>query len=551
MRRTWIIIFAISGLLLLGCALLVPAHFRAIDAAVIERAGKGAPGANPATLVEEGLNFLSVEKLGPARFLLTAAQTEGVPRSELLNGAVDKFARENPSLVALGGSSPLLEKAELGVERAAEPKPVIELLTRRAVREKAFALLQDSRRPGVQQILKNRTLANTVHFPPATSSSGQAFDAAILTAGLLFQGDYFTATFRDAFEWLAMRANSGDDSSSLELVYLDLVSLGRRLDWISLTEVMRLVPDLATLRDLAQAMRSNEEATPSVFSAVVLSGSASGVAKYLTRFSKTGLQDLNHALRYGRGAVELLIKQQQQVFYGGTRNRVIAYDPFGSVFYGLTPAAMASRFGALVLKYSLMLLGAFLLARAVGFIAVPLGHRVGMRFAADSVMATAIAFVLLVAVEPFLGMPSQEQLSIKLQIPMLASAATAAKLQNITKPIMNQLTIISLVVFFVIQAIVYIWCLAKLAEIRRQPLAPNLKLRLLENEDHLFDAGLYIGFVGTIISLVLIAIGVVRTPSAMVAYSSTSFGVIFVSVLKIFHVRPLRRKLILETESQS
>ena len=62
--------------------------------------------------------------------------------------------------------------------------------------------------------------------------------------------------------------------------------------------------------------------------------------------------------------------------------------------------------------------------------------------------------------------------------------------------------------------------------------------------------GLYLGFAGTIISLVLIAIGVVRTPSAMVAYSSTSFGVIFVAVLKIFHIRPLRRKLILDERSQ-
>jgi hypothetical protein len=34
----------------------------------------------------------------------------------------------------------------------------------------------------------------------------------------------------------------------------------------------------------------------------------------------------------------------------------------------------------------------------------------------------------------------------------------------------------------------------------------------------------------------------------MSAYSSTSFGIIFVSVLKIFHVRPMRRKLIIESE---
>jgi hypothetical protein len=96
-----------------------------------------------------------------------------------------------------------------------------------------------------------------------------------------------------------------------------------------------------------------------------------------------------------------------------------------------------------------------------------------------------------------------------------------------------------------------VWCLTKIAEIRKQNLAPRMKLRLLENEDHLFDAGLYVGFVGTVISLILMSIGIVRGPSAMMAYASTSFGIIFVSVLKIFHIRPMRRKLIIESEAQS
>ena len=35
----------------------------------------------------------------------------------------------------------------------------------------------------------------------------------------------------------------------------------------------------------------------------------------------------------------------------------------------------------------------------------------------------------------------------------------------------------------------------------------------------------------------------------MAAYSSTSFGIIFVVVFKIFNLRPMRRKLLLEAES--
>ncbi len=549
MKKIWLSIFVIGGALLLACALLVPVHFRAVDAAAIERAGRGAPGASTPTLVEEGITFLSVEKLGPARMLLLAAQTEGVPRSELLAASVAQFTRENPGLVEIGGAVPLSEKVDFGRSAAGTPEPVIDLLTRRTAREKVLEFLQQSRRPGVQQILRNRFLTNTVHFPAAKTSSGQALDAAIVTAALLYQGDYLTPSFRDAFEWLAMRANGGDDSGSLELVYLDLLSVGRRMDWVSLTEFIKRVDDLATLRDLAEALRANEEAAPQIFSAVVVSSDPAGVSKYLAKFAETGLADVNFALRYGKGAVELLAKQQQRIYYGGAfRKTVVGYDPFGSFFYGMAPSAVASHLGALVIKYGLLMLAAFFMARAIGTITAPLGHKFGLRLASDSVLMLSLAFVIAIAVEPFLGLPSQaSQLPIRFELPNIAAAA-GLKVQPVTPDLMNKLSLISLVVFFAVQALIYVWCLTRLARIRREPVSTPMKLRLIENEDLLFDAGLYVGFVGSVLSLILMSIGIGKI--SMMAYASTAFGIIFVSVLKIFHVRPLRRQLILESETQ-
>ena len=116
---------------------------------------------------------------------------------------------------------------------------------------------------------------------------------------------------------------------------------------------------------------------------------------------------------------------------------------------------------------------------------------------------------------------------------------------------MNQpsnVSLLTLLLFFVLQALIYTACLVKLAEIRRQNLSARMKMKLLDNEDHLFDAGLYLGFVGTIISLILVSLGIIE-PSLMAAYSSTSFGILFVSFFKIFHLRPLRRRLLLEAEA--
>ncbi len=154
-----------------------------------------------------------------------------------------------------------------------------------------------------------------------------------------------------------------------------------------------------------------------------------------------------------------------------------------------------------------------------------------------------------VAVEPFLGVPHQASpFPIRFQVPNLAAAA-GLKLQQVTPDIMNKLSLVSLITFFSIQALIYIWCLTRLARIRRESVPPQMKLRLIENEDLLFDAGLYIGFVGSVLSLILMSIGIGKI--SMMAYASTAFGIIFVSILKIFHVRPLRRQLILETETKS
>jgi hypothetical protein len=66
----------------------------------------------------------------------------------------------------------------------------------------------------------------------------------------------------------------------------------------------------------------------------------------------------------------------------------------------------------------------------------------------------------------------------------------------------------------------------------------------------LFDAGLYLGFLGTIVAFIISSVGTQFHFDLMVAYSSTSFGILFVSIFKIFHLRPVRRRLVLEAEAE-
>jgi hypothetical protein len=202
----------------------------------------------------------------------------------------------------------------------------------------------------------------------------------------------------------------------------------------------------------------------------------------------------------------------------------------------------------------LYLLAGFLLAAALHFarpaasvLERPLQVR-GFHIAREMLFALGFLLVVLLLSEPFLAQESQRvEFPFRLRLPTVGSVVPAGT-TSVNRTIMNQLSLLTLLLFFVLQALLYTACLVKLAEIRRQNLPSRIKLKLLENEDHLFDAGLYLGFAGTIVSLILVSLGVIQ-PSLMAAYSSSSFGIIFVVVFKIFNLRPLRRKLLLEAEA--
>ena len=59
----------------------------------------------------------------------------------------------------------------------------------------------------------------------------------------------------------------------------------------------------------------------------------------------------------------------------------------------------------------------------------------------------------------------------------------------------NALSIIFILIFAAIQVFVYLLCVSKINDIKNGDSDPRLKL--LENEDNLFDMNLYIGIAGT------------------------------------------------------
>jgi hypothetical protein len=550
-RLTGFLMCAVPALLMLACGLLVPAHLRAVDPCVLREAGRNTTG-----LIQQGLSFVGQGNLGAAKLLLQAAQEQGLPDPQGLGLAITNLALQHPRWMVWGGGDTRLDR--LFASDPHLPKsgsePITEFLVREDNRTVVLGLLGASPLPAVQGLLRCRALTNTVIFSPSQSASGQVLDTAVAGCGLLLERECLSGELSNAVFALAETSNRSGDSQRLEQVLLDLMSMGQRFNWGELVVFVGPIQDPETLRLLAELVRKSEGQLPVLFAAVQLSGKPAQVAAYLMNFSRSGFKDLGASLRYGAGGVNELLRRNQGLHVGRFGQETGEFSIFGAVRALAAELCWRMPWLGLTMKWLLHLTAGFLLAAALHFarpaattLERPLQVR-GFHIAREMLFALGFLLVVLLLSEPFLAQESQRvAIPFRLRLPTVGSVVPAGT-PGVARSIMNQLSLLTLLLFFVLQGLIYTGCLVKLAEIRRQNLPARIRLKLLENEDHLFDAGLYLGFAGTIISLILVSLGVIQ-PSLMAAYSSTSFGIIFVSVFKIFHLRPVRRKLLLEAET--
>jgi hypothetical protein len=359
---------------------------------------------------------------------------------------------------------------------------------------------------------------------------------------------------RDALLEQAALARTRASAESLEEILMDVMSLGQRLNWGQLKVFVSDIPDPHTLTLLAQQSRNAGADWPVLFSAVVLSQKPDEVAAYVNDFSQTGLKDLARSLRYGEGGLDELLKRHEQLYSSTVRQELAGSGPLALLFRAGADYALQAPWFALTIKWFFYLSAGFLLAVAGHFawptppeIEEPLQVR-GFHLARELLFALGFLLVVLLLSEPFLASESQKaEFAFRLRLPGVAASNIVPAVKQ---TLMNPKSLITIALFFVLQGLLYVACRVKLAEIKRQKVPARVKLKLLENEEHLFDGGLYLGFAGTIICLILVSLGVIQQ-SLMAAYSSTSFGVIFVSAFKIFNLRPVRRTMLMQAETQS
>jgi hypothetical protein len=540
-RWLWVALcIAFAGLMLL-CGWLVPIHLRAVDAAILQRAGEAGP-----SLVDRGLALERANNADAARLILQAAQDEKI-----------RWTGELASSLA---AHPETERLFPGGPTVTDSMPVTTTVIRLENRERVLAYLEATGSPAVRELLRTRDLTNTVLFPPSLSPSGQAFDAAVSVCGLLMADNDLAPGLAQAVVERAATARTRASAQPLEEILMDLMSLGQRLNWGELKAFVSGVDNPNTLALLAGQARNAEAQLPTLFAAVALSQKPDAVAAYVNDFSQTGLKDVGASLHYGQDGLDELLQRRQRLYSSPPRQQWTASGPPALFFRAASDYALRAPWFALMVKWFFYISCGFLLAAAGHFawpalteIEEPLRVR-GFHLARELLFALGFLLVVLLLSEPFLAQESQKaEVAFRLRLPMTV-AATTSTMPPVKGTLMNTLfdpnSLITLLLFFVVQGLIYCACLVKLAEIRRQKVPARVQLKLLENEEHLFDAGLYLGFAGTIVCLILVSLGSIHF-SLMAAYSCTSFGVIFVSIFKIFNLRPVRRQLLMQSEMQA
>lgn len=537
-RRAWLGL--VGGLLLAVAAWMLPVNLNSVPPALLAAAGRGTP-----SVTDLGRQFVAAEKIGPAELVLTAAQAIGAEGAPVLADEIAALARHQRELVAWGGWDPYLEPLAPrgGSAHPAASTPVLDFLLPGAARSNLAGYLANSRSLGVQALRRTLPITATGRFVPARQPGGQPLEAVVLLTALLYQGEHLSPALQRELRGLAETAVATNRLGELEPFFMDLLSLGRRLNWVQLAELLRRTQDTRTVGEFAHLARIAPDRLALIYTAALCSDSADRVASYLIQYGSAGLADVRLALGHGQGAVRQLLLRQVPV------NREA-----GPALGGTAALALLHPRLTLAAKYLAYLLGAFLAFRGLDRLVFPPGERAALALprAKSGVLALLFAALLVLATEPFLlraAPPSDFRARLVLPV-LVNSPAATANANDPTPTAMDTSTLLSIAFFAALQVAMYLVCLAKIREVARQPVPTLVKLKLMENEENLFDGGLYVGIGGTATALVLQVLGIIE-PNLLAAYSSNLFGITCVALVKIRHVRPYKCRLILESQAEA
>ncbi len=528
---------------MLFLAAAIPAYFASVDREVLVAASAGTPTPS----------FLAGVYMDGAKVSAAALLADSAPDAKDVAERAAALYKAHPKWIPAGGDEPYFEAFYFSSGLPADKNPnVYHIMSVDERRKKLLGFLKESGTPLVKKFLEMRSIESYL-LPPVYSSAGAPLDAALLSAALLVQtGNFSPRLLRDLGSCLEKTSFESSEREKFEKFCMGLLCISRNFDW---TQMRCICAEFDGLRQVYEfGLLFKSAPTPrlagTLAAALLMSGDESPLYSYLRGADAGRWNDFAFAFGCGEGALKLLLERGKPVYAAsGFMKRILPFT--APLAKNIAPFAAEFPAGTLVLKILLAAAGGYLLAGGLLGMFRRGRPRGGSPFALVSgvLWAAAAALFFFVLVEPGafkIKIESAPVPELRFTIDKFINAIGEETMKIDT----DTATLAAVGFFLVVQFIVYVFCLARLSSIRRMKAPPALKLRLLDNEDNLFDLGLYIGLAGTVASLILLTFGII-TASLMAGYTSTLFGILFTALVKVVHLRKYKRKLLVESAGEN
>ena len=304
-----------------------------------------------------------------------------------------------------------------------------------------------------------------------------------------------------------------------------------------------------------------------IYAGTLLSRNPEGIYRFVKQYpvydkggdkdaAISALEDLKVAMSHGVGSLNHLLKENKPIHQEDLLSSIIS--PVFPLLGGdlLTYLSHSQRDFAMFVKIALITLCFFFviifLANAIPKPSFKRSEsHLILRWSRRFSGAVLLAFVSILFLEPTLIQSPRGQVSVAGFDFALANLLAYANEESMPAQNLTVVTAIIAGVFLLIQVVIFIICLSRISQVKNEDMKSGLKLKLLDNEENLFDLGLYVGLGGTVLSLILLLVLDVKQDALIGAYTSTLFGILFVAALKIFVVRPYRNHLLVSQSDET
>ncbi len=533
------------GLFVLLVAASIPAYFVSVDKEAVVVAGKG------------GASTLSVARVyfDASKFSSALLIADSIGEGDELKREVKSIYASRPNLKIAGGDEPFFDAylSTLSSSQKLENGALYSILSLGENRKKLLNYLSHSHSGLVGKFIELRKMSSTI-LPPVYTSAGAPLDAALLSSALLAQtGDFSQEFLKDLSNTFEAMKSDTSQKDKFEKYCVGMLTLISAIDWTLTRSVVSHFKSLDEVYDFAKIYKNalSSEMRNLFVAGVLVRGNVSACVNYLTSADEQTWRDFSYALINGDGALQFLLDRNLPIYKNSFLAKHIEFfaAPIKSWLGGY---AKDFPIGLLVLKIAMSIFGGYLLIR--GLIRMFAPNRDTLSWSSPLAITRGLLEGVVVSLFFFIFL---EPDAFTIKVENASAPELKFAFDKITNTIQEETmkfesdtaTLAAVGLFFVLQFTVYILSIIRLAVIRRTVAPAKLKLKLLENEDNLFDLGLYIGLAGTVVSLVLLTMGVV-TASLMAAYMSTLFGILFTAMIKIVHVRKYKRQLLFDAENE-